>query len=49
MSNNTQRNDNIGVQSNRIVKHKQRCLLFAKTQQMYSTNRSKLAKSIFDG
>ena len=37
------------MQSNRNVKRKQRCLLFAKTQQMYSKNRSRLAKSIFDG
>ena len=37
------------MQSNRNVKRKQRCLLFVKTQQMYSKNRSRLAKSIFDG
>ena len=37
------------MQSNRNVKRKQRCLLFAKTQQMYSKNRSRLAKSIIDG
>ena len=49
ISNNTKRNDNIGVQSNRNIKRKQRCLLFDKTQQMYSKNRSRLAKSIFDG
>ena len=37
------------MQSNINVKCKQRCLLFAKTQQIYSKNRSRLAKSIFDG
>ena len=37
------------MQSNRNIKRKQRCLLFAKTQQIYVNNRSKLDKSIFDG
>ena len=40
ISNNTQCNDNISVQSNRNVNRKQRCLVFAKTQQMYTKNRS---------
>ena len=37
------------MQLNSNVKRKQRCLLFAKTQQIYSKNRSRLAKSILDG